>query len=84
MDIYDQLFEIHSQLENDEMWLTIIEGYFEEHEVDNIDDFVDKLAEAEIEGVVYTLINEGENLLSLKETDEWFDDDYGNDDYDNY
>jgi hypothetical protein len=84
MDIYDQLFEIHSQLENDEMWLTIIEGYFEEHEVDNIDDFIDKLAEAEIEGVVYTLISEGENLLSLKETDEWFDDDYGNDDYDNY
>jgi hypothetical protein len=66
------------------MWLTIIEGYFEEHEVDNIDDFIDKLAEAEIEGIVYTLINEGENLLSLKETDEWFDDDYGNDDYDNY
>jgi hypothetical protein len=84
MDIYDQLFEIHSQLENDEMWLTIIEGYFEEYEVDNIDDFIDKLAEAEIEGVIYTLINEGENLLSLKETDEWFDDDYGNDDYENY
>jgi len=84
MDIYDQLFEIYSQLENDEMWLTIIEGYFEEYEVDNIDDFIDKLAEAEIEGVVYTLINEGENLLSLKETDEWFDDDYGNDDYENY
>lgn len=84
MDIYDQLFEIHSQLENDEMWLTIIEGYFEEHEVDNIDDFIDKLAAAEIEGIVYTLINEGEDLLSLKETDEWFDDDYGNDDYDNY
>ena len=84
MDIYDQLFEIHSQLENDEMWLTIIEGYFEEYEVDNIDDFIDKLAEAEIEGIVYTLINEGENLLSLKETDEWFDDDYGNNDYDNY
>ena len=84
MDIYDQLLEIHLQLAHDEMWLTIIEGYFEEHEVDNIDDFVEKLAEAEIEGVVYTLINEGENLLSLKETDEWFNDDYGNDDYDNY
>lgn len=84
MDIYDQLLEIHSQLEYDEMWLTIIEGYFEEHEVDNMDDLVDKLAEAEIEGTVYTLINEGENLLSLKETDEWFDDDYGNEDYDNY
>jgi hypothetical protein len=84
MDIYDQLLEIHSQLEHDEMWLTIIEGYFEEHEVDNMDDLVDKLAEAEIEGTVYTLINEGENLLSLKETDEWFDDDYDNDGYDNY
>jgi hypothetical protein len=84
MDIYDQLFEIHSQLEYDEMWLTIIEGYFEEYEVNNIDDFIDKLAAAEIEGVVYTLIGEGEDLLSLKDTDEWFDDDYGNDDYDNY
>jgi vacuolar-type H+-ATPase subunit I/STV1 len=84
MDIYEQLLEIHSQLEHDEMWLTIIEGYFEEHEVDNMDDLVDKLAEAEIEGTVYTLINEGENLLSLKETDEWFDDDYDNDGYDNY
>jgi hypothetical protein len=84
MDIYDQLLDIHLQLEYDEMWLTIIEGYFEEYEVDNMDDFVDKLAEAEIEGVVYTLLNEGENLLSLKETDEWFDDDYGSDDYDNY
>lgn len=75
MDIYDQLLEIHSQLTHDEMWLTIIEGYFDEYEVGNMDDLVDKLAEAEIEGVVYTLINEGEGLLSLKETDEWFTDD---------
>jgi hypothetical protein len=82
MDIYDQLLEIHLQLEHDEMWLAIIEGYFEEYEVDNMDDFVDKLAEAEIEGTVYTLINEGEDILSLKETDEWFSD--GSDDYDNY
>jgi vacuolar-type H+-ATPase subunit I/STV1 len=85
MTIYDQLFEIHSQLENDEMWLTIIEGYFEEYEVDNIDDFIDKLAEAEIEGVVYTLINEGEDLLSLKDTNNlWFDEDDEYSDYDNY
>ncbi len=84
MDIYDQLLEVHMQLAYDEMWLTIIEGYFEEYEVENMDDLIDKLAEAEIEGAVYTLLNEGDNLLSLKETDEWFDDDYGNDDYDNY
>jgi hypothetical protein len=84
MDIYDQLLEVHMQLAYDEMWLTIIEGYFEEHEVENMDDLIDKLAEAGIEGAVYTLLNEGDNLLSLKETDEWFDDDYGNDDYDNY
>ena len=84
MDIYDQLLEIHLQLAHDEMWLTIIEGYFEEYEVENMDDLIDKLAAAEIEGAVYTLLNEGDNLLSLKETDEWFDDDYGNDDYDNY
>jgi hypothetical protein len=82
MDIYDQLLEIHSQLEQDEMWLTIIEGYFEEHEVNSMDDFIDKLAEAEIEGIIYTLINEGDNLLSLKDSsEEWFDD---SDEYDNY
>lgn len=84
MDIYDQLLEIHLQLAHDEMWLTIIEGYFEEYEVENMDDLIDKLAEAEIEGAVYTLLNEGDNLLSLKETDEWFSDDdygYGEDDY---
>jgi hypothetical protein len=84
MDIYDQLLEVHLQLEHDEMWLTIIEGYFEEHEVDNMNDLIDIFADAGIEGAVYTLLNEGDNLLSLKETDEWFDDDYGNDDYDNY
>ena len=84
MDIYDQLLEIHLQLIHDEMWLTIIEGYFEEYEVENMDDLIDKLAAAEIEGAVYTLINEGDNLLSLKETDDWFsDDDYGYGD-DNY
>jgi len=82
MDIYDQLLEIHLQLEHDEMWLTVIEGYFEEHEVDNMDDLVDKLAEAEIEGTVYTLINEGEDLLSLKDADElWSNDDDSYDDY---
>jgi vacuolar-type H+-ATPase subunit I/STV1 len=82
MDIYDQLLEIHSQLEQDEMWLTIIEGYFEEHEVNSMDDFIDKLAEAEIEGIIYTLINEGDNLLSLKDSSEdWFD---NSDEYDNY
>ena len=84
MDIYDQLLEIHLQLIHDEMWLTIIEGYFEEYEVENMDDLIDKLAADEIEGAVYTLINEGDNLLSLKETDDWFsDDDYGYGD-DNY
>jgi len=73
MDIYDQLLEVHLQLEHDEMWLTIIEGYFEEHEVDNMNDLIDIFADAGIEGAVYTLLNEGDNLLSLKETDEWFD-----------
>ncbi len=80
MDIYDQLLEIHNELRNDEMWLILIKEYFDEYEVTNIDDFIDKLADANIEGVVYSLIDEGENLLSLKDTDDWFGD--GDDDYD--
>jgi hypothetical protein len=80
MDIYDQLLEIHSELKYDEMWLSLLEGYFEEYEVDNIDDFVDKTAAANVEGAIYSLISEGNDILSLKETDEWFTDD----EYDEY
>jgi hypothetical protein len=82
MNIYDQLADIHIQLEHDEMWKTIIEGYFEEFEVDNMDDFIDKASQQESDGTVYHLINEGNDILSTKDDiDSWFDDDEYDDDY---
>lgn len=75
MNIYDQLLEIHEQLNNDEMWLTFLDSAFEELEVDNIDDLIDKATENEDEGVIYNLINEGESILSLKDLDNYYDKD---------
>jgi hypothetical protein len=76
MNIYDQLAEIHSQLTNDEMWLSIIEEYFEEFEVENMDELIDKTSLQENDGVVYRLLREGEDLLELKDdVDDYFSDD---------
>ena len=82
MNIYDQLTDIHSQLTHDEMWLSIIEEYFEEFEVENMDELIDKTSTQENDGVVYRLIREGEDLLELKDdVDDYFSDDDGDEDY---
>ena len=82
MNIYDQLADIHSQLTNDEMWLSIIEEYFEEFEVENMDELIDKASMQENDVVVYRLIREGEDLLELKDdVDDYFSDDDDDEDY---
>jgi hypothetical protein len=84
-NIYDQLAEIHSQLQNDEMWKTIIESYFEEFEVTDMDKFLEQASNQERDGAIYALINEGTDLLTMKDDiDAWFRDDEEYDDYDNY
>jgi hypothetical protein len=85
-NIYDQLAEIHFQLQNDEMWKAVIESYFEEFDVSDMEDFLEKASNQENDGAVYALINEGNDLLTIKDDiDNWFtDDDYGDSDYDNY
>lgn len=80
MNIYDQLLEIHEQLSDDEMWLTILDTAYDELEVDNIDDLIDKATEIEDEGVICNLISEGESILSLKDIDNFYDED----EYDEY
>lgn len=83
MNIYDQLAEINTQLINDEMWLSIVEEYLEEFEVDNMDELIDKASMQENDGIVYRLIREGEDLLELKDNvDDHFSDD--DDDYNYY
>jgi len=84
-NIYDQLAEIHSQLQNDEMWKTIIESYFEEFEVTDMDKFLEQASNQESDGAIYALISEGNDLLTMKDDiDAWFRDDEDYDDYDNY
>jgi uncharacterized membrane protein YgaE (UPF0421/DUF939 family) len=80
MNIYDQLLEIHEQLSDDEMWLTILDTAYDELEVDNIDDLIDKATENEDEGIITNLISEGESILSLKDIDNFYDED----EYDEY
>ena len=75
MNIYDQLLEIHEQLSNDEMWLTFLEEAFEELEVDNIDDLIDKATENEDEGIICNLVSEGETILSMKDLGNFYDED---------
>jgi hypothetical protein len=76
MTIYDQLAEIHSQLQNDEMWKATIENYFEEFDVENMEELLDKASIQESDGSVYTLIAEGNDLLTTKDDiDSYFMDD---------
>ena len=82
MNIYDQLAEINTQLINDEMWLSIVEEYLEEFEVETMDDLIDKASIQENDGVVYRLIREGEDLLELKDdVDDYFSEDDDDEDY---
>jgi hypothetical protein len=82
MNIYDQLAEINTQLINDEMWLSIVEEYLEEFEVETMDELIDKTSTQENDGVVYRLIREGEDLLELKDdVDDYFSDDDDDEDY---
>jgi hypothetical protein len=81
MMIVDQLLEIHEQLSDDEMWLTILDAAFEEAEVDNLDDLIDWASENEDEGILYNLVSEGDGILSLKDIDNYYDSDDYDDEY---
>jgi hypothetical protein len=79
--IVDQLLEIHEQLSDDEMWLTLLDTAFEEAEVDNLDDLIDWASENEDEGILYNLVSEGDGILSLKDIDNYYDSDEYDDKY---
>jgi hypothetical protein len=81
MNIYDQLLEIHDQLSDDEMWLTLLDTAFDELEVDNIDDLIDASVETQDEGIIFNLINEGESILSIKDFDNYCDEGEYDDEY---
>ena len=80
MNIYEQLLEIHEQLSDDEMWLNILDIAYDEIGADSIDDLIEKATENEDEGIICNLIDEGENILSLKDLDNYID----GDDFDEY
>jgi hypothetical protein len=81
MNVYDQLLEIHDQLSDDEMWLTLLDSAFDELEVDNIDDLIDASVETQDEGIIFNLISEGESILSLKDLDNYYDEGEYDDEY---
>jgi hypothetical protein len=79
MDIFDQLYEINSQLANDEMWLTMLDNAYDEMGAVDIEELVEKAVKEENEGIIYDLVDEGEYILSLK--DQIVDDFYEDEDY---
>jgi len=85
MNIYDQLFELHDSLLNDEAWLTVLETAMFDMDVEDIEELVERCIEEENEGIIYDLISEGELIISLKNQslDEWYSNelDEENDDY---
>lgn len=82
MDIFDQLYEINSQLTNDEMWLTMLDNAYDEMGATDIEDLIDRAIKEENEGIIYDLVDEGEYILSLK--DQIVDDYYEDEGYDDY
>lgn len=84
MNIFDQLLEIHGLLKNDEQWLVFLEDFLIEYEVNNIHELIDKVADTENEDILDDLVNEGEEILLIREadydllneSDEWEWDDY--------
>jgi hypothetical protein len=76
MDIFDQFNEINDQLSNDEMWISLLETAFEETEAIDVEDLIDRVVKEDNDGIIYSLVDEGEYILSLKDQiiDEYYDD----------
>jgi hypothetical protein len=69
MNIFDQLLEIHGLLKNDEQWLVFLEDFLIEYEANNIHELIDKVADTENEDILDDLVNEGEEILLIREAD---------------
>ena len=83
MSIYDQLYEINTQISNDEWWISMLEKAYDELGAADIEELVDRAIEEKNDGVIYDLIDEGEYILSLKNQliDEIYDLEDGDDNY---
>jgi glutathionyl-hydroquinone reductase len=82
MDIFEQLYEINSQLVNDEMWINMLENAYDEMGATDVEDLIERAIKEENEGIIYDLVDEGEYLLSIK--DQILDDYYEDEGYDEY
>ena len=81
MNIHDQLLELHDSLSNDDMWLNLLEESFDEWGVSNIEELIDLSIDNEDEGIIYSLISEGESILSLKDLNNFIDENDYDDEY---
>jgi hypothetical protein len=83
MSIYDQLYEINTQINDDEWWISMLEKAYDEMGVNDIEELVDKAIEEQNDGIIYDLIDEGEYILSLKNQliDDIYDFEEGDDNY---
>jgi hypothetical protein len=59
MDIFEQLYEINSQLVNDEMWINMLENAYDEMGATDVEDLIERAIKEENEGIIYDLVDEG-------------------------
>lgn len=79
MNIFEQLYELHVTLSQDEMWLSVLDDAFDELGATDIDSLVEKAIEEDEEGIIVNLINEGEDIIATR--NESMDEFYGEDDF---
>lgn len=83
MNIYEQFYELHDVLISDDKWNHLLEETFEDMEVGDVEELVDKCIEDNNEGLIYDLVSEAELIISLKNqiVDEWYSSESDDDDY---
>lgn len=76
-DIFTQLYELNEQLSDNEMWITILENTFYERGVNDLAELIENSVDGEDENAIYSLVDEGESLLLIKNQalEDWFDED---------
>lgn len=63
MDIYNQLYEMDYQLEQNDYWLEILDRTFREMGVNDLEELIEKVMDEGNDDIIYGLIDEGIYLL---------------------
>lgn len=63
MDIYNQLYKMNHQLEQNDYWLDVLNRAFKNMKVNDLEELIEKSMEEGNDDIIYHLIDEGIYLL---------------------